>query len=356
MSLNTPDAVKRSTAAWSWLLLLKTPAIALRGRVVALAAAGVVLVWACDQMLGTTTSQPSAEATGLAGFAASTLHTLQFTLLSLADPFIGLTQGEPILVNLLRCAVRLVVWALLGGAIVRITALALTRDESPDVDAAVLFAWRQRSGFLGGPLLLLAGLAFMLLPLVVVRLAMEISWLSAVVAVIWPVVIVVAVLVALYAIAAAIGWPLLWAATAVDGSDSFDAVSRMFAYAYQKPLRLLGYAALVLAMAVGCSGAASAFAIVAAAACDFATGTPDNQWAQSVIAGWNSIALGLIGVYLTALIWTSATGIYLLRRQDVDGVHTDEVFIDPNEYDGGIPQLREGPTGVPEFDDQSDAA
>lgn len=355
----TPSTTSVNAAAstWSWLLLLKTPAIALRGRVLMLAAAGVVLVWTGDQLLGTPIApQPTTEAVGLSGFALSTLHILQGMLVGFTDPFIRLAHGEEILVNLLRGGVRLAVWAVLGGAIVRIVALALTRDESPDVDAAVLFAWRQRSGFLGGPLLLLAGLFVIGLPLVVVRLAMEISWLAAAVALVWPIVIVVGVLATLYAIAASIGWPLIWAAAATDGSDGFDAVSRMFAYIYQKPLRLVAYLALVTIMAVGCAGTASLFAQVATVACDFAAGTPDNEWAQQTIAGWTSIALGLVGVYLAAFVWASATGIYLLRRQDIDGVHTDEVFIDPNEYDGGIPQLRQGPTGVPEFDDQSDAA
>lgn len=357
MSSTSTTNHRSQVPAWSWLLLLKTPAIALRGRVLLLAAAAVLLVWLGDQLLRIPVApQPTAEVAGFASFAESTLYTLQAMILGFADPFMQLAGGEHVVANLIRCAIRLAVWGILGGAIVRIAALALTRNESPDIESSVRFAWRLRSGFLGGPLLLIAGLMVISLPLMVVRLAMEISWLSAAVAVVWPIVIVVAVIASLYAIAAAIGWPLIWAAAATDGSDAFDAVSRMFAYIYQKPLRLMGYVALVALMAVGCSGGASALATIATMACEIAAGTPDNEWSQQTIAGWNSLALTLVGVYLTAFGWTSSTGIYLLRRQDVDGVHTDEVFIDPNEYDGGIPRLRQGPTGVPEFDEQSDAA
>lgn len=351
------NAQQFATPAWSWLLLLKAPAIALRGRVMLLAAVGVIAVWLLDALVGYTPTEPLVDAIDArGGFAGTALATVEHMARDFVGPFVDIVQNDDVLSSVLACFARLAVWGFLGGAIVRMAALSLTRDEDPNLEAALRFTWQQRAGFFGGPVLLLTGLAAMALPLLVVRLAMEVSWLATAIAVIWPVVIVVAIVATLYGVAALAGWPLVWAAAAVDGSDSFDAVSRMFAYLYQKPLRLLGYALVLAVVAAASAGVASGFMIAVDQVSEFAAGTPDNAWALTTIAGWNAAALSLIVVYLTALVWTSGAALYLLRRQDVDGVHVDEVFIDPQEFDGGIPPLREGPTGVPEFDDQSDAA
>ena len=42
----------------------------------------------------------------------------------------------------------------------------------------------------------------------------------------------------------AVGWPLMWATISVEGTDSFDALSRTYAYVYQRPLHYLWYAAI----------------------------------------------------------------------------------------------------------------
>ena len=38
------------------------------------------------------------------------------------------------------------------------------------------------------------------------------------------------------------GWPLMWATISTEGTDSFDALSRTYAYVFQRPLRYLFYA------------------------------------------------------------------------------------------------------------------
>jgi len=38
-----------------------------------------------------------------------------------------------------------------------------------------------------------------------------------------------------------LGWPLMWATISVEGTDSFDALSRTYAYVFQKPLRYAAY-------------------------------------------------------------------------------------------------------------------
>lgn len=349
-----------SGAAWdgSWLLLLKAPALALRGRVLLLAAAAVLVVWAADRPLTAGLDEsPSTMQVAGEGIAMRSLMQVRDAYLFLIGPFLEAAVGENVVINLVRCVVRLLVFGLVGGAIARITALALTREEGPDPEGALRYAWSKRYGFIGGPLLMLAGLVAVALPLVVARLAMQLTWLAAAMAVLWPVMIVAAAIATLYAVAVFVGWPLLGAAAATDGSDGFDAVSRTFAYVYQKPLRLAGYLAVLAVMFGGAALAGELLLEGVQRGCDYATAGVTSPWALATIAEWNAVAASLVGVFLVALVWTSAGAVYLLRRRDVDGVHLDEVYIDPAEFDGGLPSLTEGETGIPRVDKESaDAA
>ena len=61
---------------------------------------------------------------------------------------------------------------------------------------------------------------------------------------IWFVVVAFSFMMVLLLIGLIIGWPLMWGAIACEGTDAFDAVSRAYAYAYQRPFRYLSYIAL----------------------------------------------------------------------------------------------------------------
>lgn len=352
MAQDTYNAPKSGTSP-GWPLLLQAPAIALRGRVLLLAVAGVLVVGLGDRLLeaDSVAPKPIAELS-ISELPMASLRMAGDAYATLVQPFVFVAQGNSIGVNLVRCALRLAVWGLVGGAIARIASLALTRNENPNLQAAVKYTWLHKSGFVGGPVLLLAGLLLLVAPLGIARLAMQVSWLSAVAGVLWPIVMVAAILATLYAIGAVVGWPLLVAAAAADGSDAFDAVSRMFAYVYQKPLRLLGYLLLVGALAAAAAVAGQLFTTGVLYATTLATAEVASPFAASAIAWWNSLAASLVSVYLTGLVFTSASGVYLLRRQDVDGVHVDEVFIDSAEFGGGLPAASEGSTGVPQLDEQ----
>lgn len=347
--MDTNTSSHRSTG-WDWLLLLQTPAIALRGRVMLLAVVGVLAVWTFDAVIAETAPHNIELLASYRGVAEQASAHIASAWLAFVEPLGEVAQGKSLLVNALRCVWRIAVWGLIGGAIVRIAALSLTRDESPDVFGAFRFAWQNKSGFLGGPLLLVAGLGAVLLPLVVVRWAMGWTWLAPIAAIMWPVVILLAFVATVYTIAAVVGWPLIWAAAATDSSDAFDGVSRMFAYVYQKPLRFIGYIGVVLVIGCAAAIAANTFASSVLYAGSFAAGETASPWAEATIAWWQEAAISLVGVYLTAYVWTAAAGIYLLRRQDIDGVHIDEVFIAPDEFDAGLPQLAQDPTGVPSIE------
>ncbi len=65
----------------------------------------------------------------------------------------------------------------------------------------------------------------------------------------WPFALLLGLLMAILLIGALVGWPLMWATVAVEGTDAFDALSRSYAYTYQRPLRLLWYVVLAAVLA-----------------------------------------------------------------------------------------------------------
>lgn len=347
-SLN-PTQASGSREVFDWLLLLRAPGLALRGRVLMLAAVGVLAVWTCDAvLLNSPATLPAAGESPWLDAARSSGERLTAAWRAMTEPFFALAEGENLLVHGIRGLWRIAVWGLLGGAIMRIAVLRLTRGEAPDPRGACIFAWRHKSALVGGPLLLVAGLVLLAMPLGLVRLAMQASRIAAVAAVLWPVVLLAAVAMAVYAIGLAIGWPLAWAAVAADKSDGFDAISRMFAYVYQQPLRLLGYLTVALGMGWLAGMAVELFLAATLYASGLTAGSGAPAWAASVIAWWESLLAAMARVFFTAYLWTAAAAIYLLRRLDIDGAHLDEVSIDDAEYSSTQLDFKPGSIGVPE--------
>ena len=70
---------------------------------------------------------------------------------------------------------------------------------------------------------------------------MKVSILAFLMALIWPFVLILGLLMAFLLLGALAGWPLMWATVSVEGTDGFDALSRSYAYTYHRPWRLLWY-------------------------------------------------------------------------------------------------------------------
>ena len=68
----------------------------------------------------------------------------------------------------------------------------------------------------------------------------------------WPLVLVAGFLMAVLLLGLLFGWPLMWAAISTEGTDSFDALSRTYAYVFQRPLRYLFY--VIVAGVIGWLG------------------------------------------------------------------------------------------------------
>ena len=71
-------------------------------------------------------------------------------------------------------------------------------------------------------------------------------------ALIWPLVLAGGFVMTVLLFGVLLGWPLMWATISVEGTDSFDALNRTYAYVFQRPLRYFFY--VIVAAVIGWLG------------------------------------------------------------------------------------------------------
>jgi hypothetical protein len=160
----------------------------------------------------------------------------------------------------------------------------------------------------------------------------------------------------------------MWATVSVEGTDSFDALSRTYAYVYQKPLRYAAY--IAIAVIVGLLGSfvvenfAAAVIWLSTWAAGWGSGparmealqnyTGDSWLARggtSLIVFWCGCIKLLAMGYVFSYFGVSSTAVYFQLRRDVDARETDEVFLDADESEKGfgLPKLQKDAAGAPEI-------
>jgi len=305
------------------------------------------------------------------------------------------------------------VWAFCGGALVRMAALEFTSEERLAVRPALAFARQKWSAFFWSPFYPVIGAAVIGLPAIALGWMLRFpvaNWLAIV---IWPLLLICGLLMSIILLGLLIGWPLMWATIGVEGTDTFDALSRSYAYCFQRPLRLLIY--IAVASVVGAFGwlivalfgwatvhltfwAASWSAghetirqivrveqspqvvappsnaggpiLAAADGSDAAMTTTAEErppsatapaamtsGALGVLRVWVELVRAVVGGFAFSFFWASAVAIYLVLRHDVDATPMDEVYLaeEPIETDP-LPQLRTDSTGAPEIVESSESA
>jgi len=257
----------------------------------------------------------------------------------------------------------LAVWGFFGGAVSRIAVVRLGREERMGLGDALRHAWARLGAYIGSPLFPVLGVVVIALPIyllgVLARwdgglLAMGIVWLLALLG---------GLVIAVLLLGLLFGWPLMWGTiSAEERGDVFEAFSRSYSYAFQRPLHYLFYA--VLATVYGAlawllvyhfSEATIRFAEWAAA-----LGAGEDRWAEivrlqddpSLGAGVSRYGVLLMGLgaglvrsvaagFGYSLFWCLAAAAYLLLRRDVDQTEFDEVFVEPESQRYQLPEARE---------------
>ena len=175
---------------------------------------------------------------------------------------------------------------------------------------------------------------------------------------VWPLALLAGLVMALLLLGLGFGWPLMWATISTEGTDSFDALSRTYAYVFQRPLRYLFY--VLVAGVIGWLGwllvqtFAGAVISLSFWAAGWGTAAFGSTNSDSVLPGrrhslgrqQDHPVLGLLrrraGHRL--LLWIlldRLVGHLLAVARDVDATETDEVFLDADksEPEHGLPTL-----------------
>ncbi len=263
----------------------------------------------------------------------------------------------------------LIVWALLGTAISRMAVVQLGREDRIDLIDAVDFSRAKLASVLGASFLPLFGVAVLAVPIVFLGVIMRLGLGILLAGLMWPFVVAVNVMMAMILLGLLFGFPLINIAIAAEGTDAFDAVSRSYAYTFQRPLRYLFY--VLVAGAVGLLGWLFVWGFSEAV---IALGYWSAAWgmgqagmarivgptdAETALTGLSGFGAGLIGLWVGVAravasgfgygyFWCALSGVYLLLRQDLDATEWDEI------YDGrgagvvyGLPKLSRDEAGVP---------
>jgi len=278
---------------------------------------------------------------------------------------------QHILFALVLLVVTLAIWALLGGAIHRIAALHAARDEKISMMQALRFSLSKWPSFFTAPLIPLAVVfffgAFIILGGLVGNLW---GFGSVMLGVMLLLAIVMGLIIAFIVVGLVSGFALMYPTIAVEGSDSFDAISRSFAYIYARPWRAAGYSLVGLVYGVICYMFVRLFGFIALAstheflrwgcwqggetmgasdkiaviwqAPTFSQLLPTIQWAYldgwglrigAVFAWiWVAFIVCMINAFLLTFCSSCSTVIYLLLRRKVDATDFDDVFVlEPQE-------------------------
>ena len=323
--------------------------------------------------MGTLSSEPSREN------VPETTRPSTLMWLRLATPFRPGAQSEGVIGGLrtvLGFLWMLVVWAFLGGAITRTAAVQLAAEERIGLSAMLDFARAKWGSYVAAPLFPLGGVLLAVVPIAVLGLIMRLDFGVLVAAVFWPLALLGGLVMAILLLGLLFGWPLMWATISTEGTDSFDALSRSYAYVFQRPLHYLFYA--VVALGFGALGwlLVSNFAAAVIQLTYWAAGWGcGREQLGNVLTG--SEALGMMGGagatlirfwvgcvkllaagFIYSYFWTASVAIYLLLRRDVDATEMDEVFQEEETEEPayGLPTVSTDETGAPTIEESTTAS
>ena len=238
------------------------------------------------------------------------------------------------------------IWILSGGMICRIVAVRLTVDESESLGNVALFLRKRGISFVSAPVLVLIGILCCFLPVKIAGWMLAVPFLNYVVAILFPIPFVFACLTIFLALVLAVGCMLLFAAVSTDGSDGFDAISRMFAYVCQRPLHYLVY--WFCCGVLGYLGFLLIQLLIVYASITLCGSTVPADF-EFAVTFWAGVFWSIPFAYVFAWFWTSSVAIYLLLRRSVDATPFNEVYrVSPPKV-RSLPVIKSDEHGAPEI-------
>jgi hypothetical protein len=272
----------------------------------------------------------------------------------------------------------LALWAVFGGAISRIAAVHIARDEKLSIRSAMRFSVGKFLSFLLAPIIPL---------LIVIALGLLVTVGSLAlgnIPVIGPILIgifFVLALIAGFAMAVVLllvgGFNLMYPTIAVEGSDSFDAISRSFSYLYARPWRLGFYSAVAIiygaltyqfvrlfiflmlllthkfvGMGIYLHAENSAplwttmwpnpgTAARLSYDVDYMALTGPEAIGARLISCWVYLTIAMLGAFAISFYFSANTIIYYLMRREVDATEMDDVYLEQveDEFSDAVPEV-----------------
>ncbi len=267
--------------------------------------------------------------------------------------------------------------AIAGGAISRIAAVQVARDEKISVRQALRFSTGKVLSFVFAPVIPILIVVVIAVLLGLLSALMSVSYIgglwSILVGVLFILAILAGLVMALTALGLIGGGHLMYPTIAVEGSDSFDAVSRSFSYLYARPWQLIFYSLVALVYGAITYLFVRFFLYLLLSLTHAGVGMMmwgnardgsslwDSMWpamrplpegmmnmsyymnstalsgahcfGSFFIAFWVYLTLALLGAYAISLYFSSSTIIYYLMRKEVDATAMDEVYLEPSDDD-----------------------
>ncbi|MCX5647617.1 MAG: hypothetical protein NTX40_00725 [Planctomycetota bacterium] len=281
---------------------------------------------------------------------------------------------------LVNTIIGLGIWAFIGGAVTRMAAVRIAREENLPLKRALAFSCRKWPSIVSSPLIPFGVLVLVALGVgLVTGFALMVPYAGeVVVSLLFGLTLMMGLVMALIFVGGAFSVGLQWPTIAAEGSDAFDAISRSVAYISSRPWRYLFYT--VFSAVYGCltfifvkfvafltlrltHEAVSTFTWNWHEAGDklpriWAVPTMANPWPAAGGEPWAStdafatvlislyvwIVLGLMVSFLISFFFSSQTVIYFLLRKIVDATDMEEVYVEESEEEElPIGEKAEGP-------------
>ncbi len=142
----------------------------------------------------------------------------------------------------------LVTWGFFGGAICRIAAVQVARNERITLREAILFTKDRCASYIAAPVFPMVLVLILTFVLMIFGWVQWIPWFvgDTIGGLLYPIVILLGFVMAIVLVGL-VGWPLMIATVSTEGTDSFDALSRSYSYVYQAPWQYLWSSFLAVA-------------------------------------------------------------------------------------------------------------
>jgi hypothetical protein len=249
----------------------------------------------------------------------------------------------------------LCVMSLVGCAIARVMVVrAADEIEGIGAKTALLFAFRRAGSLLSAPVGVLVVVGLLAIPGAMLGLLGRADSLMVhhIVSGLLFIPILCGLVMSLLLIGLCVGWPLMVLTVAAESEDGFDAVSRAFSYAGQRPIQV----ALMLAfgLALGLVGFLAVDQI-AGASMKVARWTVSLGGSKALASGlfdpegtawsWGRFVNWILAAWTHSYFWAVCARVYLTLRREIDGTPWDDYF--HSDRGGPVERASVGENPVP---------